>query len=236
MVFSAETVKQIDHSGLSGRYKEIFLNELLEPYLSPFMKTCTGVIIDSTGKQSHQIDIIIYDAEIIPIALFQQEAGVVPVEAALATIEVKSTLTASTLKDTIRKGISVKMLAFQPSAFKNSNPHNIPSYLFAFHSDLKKKTELDRLLEGIEKHGITYDPPFKAPIGGICVADKAFLYFEQDSSKSQPLKDMWHEYNKSGQFDEILQFISSILDSCYAIKQERKRISIQPYLFNENDF
>ena len=233
MFLARDAEDNITHDGLLGRFKEIFLNELLEPYLGPFMKACTGIVIDSFGKQSKQIDIIIYDSEIIPPALLKKEAGVIPVESVLATIEVKSTLKAGTLKDAVLNGISVKELNFHPSVIKTITLHNIPSYLFAFKSDLKgkKKTEIERVVESIEKYGIgSKGDPYCAPISGVCVASKTFIYFSA-FKENNPVKNMWYEFENVELYDEILKFILSIIDYCFIIKQERRRVSISHYIF-----
>ena len=231
MIFLAEDAKKIQHDGLLGRLKEIFLDELLNPYLGPTMKTCTGIVINSKGKQSKQIDIIIYDSEIIPPAILKQEAGVIPVESVLATIEIKSTLTAKTLKNSILNGISIKELGFHPSVMRSVSLHNIPSYVFAFSSDLVgvNKTETQRVIEVIDKYGQGYH----APISVVCIVNKPYIYFSYDQNKEEndPDKYKWDEIQSNNQHEEILRFISGILDNCYNIKQERRNISISHYIF-----
>jgi hypothetical protein len=231
MIFLADDAKKIQHDGLLGRLKEIFLDELLNPYLGPTMKTCTGIVINSTGKQSKQIDIIIYDSEIIPPAILRQEAGVIPVESVLATIEIKSTLTSKTLKNSILNGISIKKLGFHPSVIRSVSLHNIPSYVFAFSSDLAdlKKTEKQRVEEAIDKYGEGY----QAPISAVCVVNKPYIYFSYDQKKEENDADKykWYEIQSNNQYEEILHFISKILDNCFNIKQERRNISISHYIF-----
>src|SRR5579862_202739 len=89
----SEDASELTHPGLKGRAREVFIKDLLTPFLSPNLGTCTGVVVDSHGGSSEQIDIIIYDKTLIPSLLFTGEDGVVPFESVLATIEVKSELT-----------------------------------------------------------------------------------------------------------------------------------------------
>ena len=69
---------ELMHSGLIGRAREIFAKDLLTPFLSPNLGVCTGIVVDSHGGSSRQIDVIIYDKTLIPSLMFTGEDGVVP--------------------------------------------------------------------------------------------------------------------------------------------------------------
>lgn len=226
MLFLAKDAQSVQHSGLHGRFKEIFIDELLTPYLDSTMRICTGIAINSDGRQSNQIDIIIYDSDIIPPALLKREAGVIPAESVLATIEIKSKLNARALKQSISNGDSVKELSLHQSVTKDGDLNSTPSYVFAFSSDLKdiKKTEKERILELIESNPSKRD----APISGVCVSGKSFIYWIDDDPKQD---DKWNHIDSDGDHAEILHFITTLIDYCYQIKQQRKRISIQHYVF-----
>src|SRR5579864_8403183 len=49
------------HPGEQGRFNESVVRELLEEFLPKRYSFGTGFVIDSTGQQSRQCDIIIYD-------------------------------------------------------------------------------------------------------------------------------------------------------------------------------
>jgi hypothetical protein len=98
----SEDVSELKHTGLKGRAREIFVNDLLTPFLSPNLGTCTGIIVDSSGGNSFQTDIIIYDKTLIPSLMFTPEEGIVPIESVLATVEVKSSLTREELRKSIK--------------------------------------------------------------------------------------------------------------------------------------
>jgi hypothetical protein len=82
-IADAKGVAEVEHSGLRGRAREIFVGELLTPFLYPTMAVCTGAIVDANGHQSQQTDVIVYDRRVIPAQLFQEREGLVSCEAAL---------------------------------------------------------------------------------------------------------------------------------------------------------
>jgi hypothetical protein len=77
---SASTVRGISHLGLRGRAREIFVNELLAPFLLPGQIVGTGAVVDSQGNESSQSDIVVFDKSILPPELFNENEGLFPVE------------------------------------------------------------------------------------------------------------------------------------------------------------
>ena len=130
--------------------REVFVKDLLTPFLSPNLGTCTGIIVDSHGGSSGQIDIIIYDKTLIPSLLHTNEEGIVPVESVLATIEVKSELTRGELRKAVENARSIKTL--RPEYAEVMPETNVKNRavccLFAFKSDSKPESELNRLQSG----------------------------------------------------------------------------------------
>lgn len=82
----------IEHSLGKGELRELFINELLNNWLTEQFSISTGFVVDINGNQSSQTDIIIYDNTLLPPFIKQLNLGVIPIETVLATIEVKSYL------------------------------------------------------------------------------------------------------------------------------------------------
>ena len=57
----SNSVNSVNHSGLLGRFRELFLSKFITSYLDPGLDLCNGQIIDSKGNQSKEIDIILYN-------------------------------------------------------------------------------------------------------------------------------------------------------------------------------
>lgn len=233
-VFLSDDADKCPHEGLKGNLREIFVQELLEPYLYPSMKFCTGVIIDSFNQKSNQIDIIIYDSEVLPPAFLKRESGYIPIESVMATIEVKSVLSSTKLKESINNAISVKRLKFSEAFVRSYKSNDVPSIIntvFAFKSDLKekRKTEFNRLEETIDKTG------YIAPISSLCIAKKVLLmYGTWTNQKETDKKDVWKVIDPKEAWDETLIFLGSLVDTCNIRKRERDISFIQDYLIDNS--
>lgn len=79
----------LGHGGEIGRAREQALRDLLRSFLPPALGVTTGFVIDAHGGRSRQVDIIIHFADYH--AVFSVGGiPLVPVEAVIAVIEVKS--------------------------------------------------------------------------------------------------------------------------------------------------
>ncbi len=103
----------LDHPGLQGEENEAILRNLLRRFLPTKYGVGSGVVIDHTGQQSNQCDIVIYDAAAYPPIFALTSVHLFPVELVYATIEVKTTLTAAKAGEAIENIHSVRTL--QPS-------------------------------------------------------------------------------------------------------------------------
>ena len=102
--------KSLPHSGLKGDANEETVKIFLKQYLPKTLDITTGMLVDSVGNMSRQLDIIICDAAKTPI--FYQSGGtrVIPVECAYAVIEVKAFLDKTELRKSYDNMQSVKAL------------------------------------------------------------------------------------------------------------------------------
>lgn len=100
----------IGHGGEVGRAREQALRDLLRSFLPPSLGVTTGFVIDAHGGQSRQQDIIVHFADYH--ARFDLGGiPLVPVEAVIAVLEVKSSAASSSvLRDCYDNLASVKRL------------------------------------------------------------------------------------------------------------------------------
>jgi len=112
------------------------------------MRAVEGQAVDSTGRRSKQLDVIVYDTSSTPM-LFTSSGGrhnLVPVEGIIAVIEVKTHLTRGNLRHSADNCASIKQLvrsAFLPEPIQRSFPlygatWTVPPIyysVFAFESD-----------------------------------------------------------------------------------------------------
>lgn len=112
-------------------------------------KVGTGKIIDTYQKLSDQIDAVIYHTKLVPSIFFSKELGLYPVESVRYAFEVKSTLNATQVKDSLKKFEYIRKLIPFPNPQKDGSilHGNLPAnVLFAFDSDITG-SEINRLLK-----------------------------------------------------------------------------------------
>ena len=138
----------IPHNASKGAENEECLRNVVRSFIPQKFSVGSGIIIDSFGNRSRQVDLVIYDALAYPNLFGQLATSIFPVETVIATIEVKTYLDAAKLNDVFENSRSVRSLKHytdkitlnQPS---NEFPINIvehptrpPStHLFAFRVD-----------------------------------------------------------------------------------------------------
>lgn len=92
MLARADALRSLDHKLLKGELRELFVSDILVPFMPRQFSVGSGIIVNQHGEQSHQTDIIIYDNTVLPPFIAASHLGVYPAECVLATVEVKSEL------------------------------------------------------------------------------------------------------------------------------------------------
>jgi hypothetical protein len=105
-----QSVHSITHHGVMGEVNEQHFIEVLRRYLPRRYGVSRGIVIDSRGATSDQIDIVIYDPQYTPTILDQQEHRYVLAEAVYAVLEVKPEINRETLQYAADKARSVRVL------------------------------------------------------------------------------------------------------------------------------
>lgn len=208
---NALAASDVDHPVLVGGIREIALKHLFRPLLTEVADIGTGKIIDNTGTQSDQIDIIIYSTDINPPILYDEgksDMGLFPAETCLYAIEVKSQASASELRKAIENAKSVRKMKFLAGYYDiyfNPVHHRLTAIVpafFAFDSDLKEggKSELDRYLQ-LDPNGRT-----NPVIPVICVIGKGYWYFNGNESS-------WYYWEPTPDHGEVISFLGGVLNT-----------------------
>jgi hypothetical protein len=106
-----ETVrKTFGHPGTKGDASEEVWLELLRTYLPKRYQVTKAHVVDSKGKFSQQIDVVIHDRQYSPFVFDYKGQKVVPAESVYATFEAKQTINADLIKYARDKIASVRAL------------------------------------------------------------------------------------------------------------------------------
>lgn len=98
------------HSGTKGDNTEANWIEWFRAYLPERYKVDKAIIIDSTGKESDQMDLVIYDAQYSYLVFHQGDTKLIPAESVYAVFEVKQELSKEYIEYAGEKAKSVRLL------------------------------------------------------------------------------------------------------------------------------
>lgn len=104
------STKSITHNGVMGDVNEQHFVQVLRKYLPRRYEVDQGIVIDSNGSTSDQIDVIIFDHQYTPTLLDQQAHRFIPAEAVYCVLEVKPTISKEYLDYAADKANSVRVL------------------------------------------------------------------------------------------------------------------------------
>lgn len=102
VVALAKQQSRLEHAGLQGRFRELLIDDILEPWLPTTVRCATGTVISFKNhfRSKTQEDVLIIDRSISPSVLINPhtQEGVYMRNSVLARIEVKSNLTVEHVK------------------------------------------------------------------------------------------------------------------------------------------
>jgi len=138
----------ITHDATKGALRESYLREFLSSIMPPDLSVGSGFICDCYGGISPQIDFVLAEKNRIPSIALMKDVSLVPVETALAAIELKSTIETKNLKQLKTQYfecIKLKpVVATKPADSKMKTEQSFPILfsLIGLESKVKKGTLL----------------------------------------------------------------------------------------------
>jgi hypothetical protein len=199
-----------------------------------------GTVIDANGKRfdaseqdgklKTEDDILIVDTETIMPVLFSVTDGIAPVEAVLARIEVKTTLTSTELKQCLKAASQVKALGFHLKNKADLEGGAVLQLLFAFASDLAKdgKSEHARLSEATVEMGFNPKDP---PIDGMCVVGRGCWL---RGSRADTNQSGWMEMSADTEHSEVLAFLGVLVNTIPELRLKRRSAGLGAYVVDAN--
>lgn len=224
------------HSGLKGQANEDIVRRFLQQYLPKALDIVTGTIVDSSGGQSRQLDIILSDAVKTPIFFQSEDARVIPAECAYSVIEVKAHLDKKELDRCQDNMTSCKSLAKHAyfynrgaitqtiSLFGKEWQHFPLSYfVFAFDS-----VGLDSLVSNLNQHNSSCE--IHQRIDSVCVLDKGVILNQLQTGFISALPEPGSRLISYPAEQSLLMFYAVI--SVILNQVSMPHFNIQPYLQN----
>lgn len=226
-VAHARALAAVPHAGLKGQLREAVVRDLIRPFLPLTIGIGQGQIVAHDGQTSSQMDIILYDRRVLPSVLFEDQDGLFPVETVLATVEVKSVLNATALREAHEAADRLSRFPYLSGIrdrYTGANfEHPIEHLVFtllALSTDLNStgKSELERVRD------LGYLTP--AGLRALCVVDRGcWLAIGRD----------WYKVPMQIQYAEVVGFLSAVTSSLIHVANTRGWPDINQYLFDQHE-
>ena len=102
--------QSISHAGTMGSVNEEHWLSIFRSYLPNRYDVATGIVIDSRGNRSDQIDVVVFDRHFTPTLLDQKNHRYIPAEAVYAMFECKPTIDKAYIEYAEAKAKSVRRM------------------------------------------------------------------------------------------------------------------------------
>lgn len=178
----------ITHDGVLGEVNEQHFIQFLRKYLPLRYDVDRGIVIDSNGSTSDQIDIVIFDQQYTPTLLDQQSHRFIPAEAVYCVLEVKPTISKEYLDYAANKAHSVRVLKRTSVPIQHAGGEYPPKPLFPILAGLVATTA--GWVDGLESDAFRTN--FLTLAGdrtldcGLALSDRAFDVFDGALKLSKP--------------------------------------------------
>ena len=174
--------ESIGHPGTKGSASESTWAKLLDTYLPRRYQAAPAHVVDSEGRFSEQLDVVVFDRQYSPLIFQYADATIIPAESVYAVFEAKQTINAELVEYAQKKVASVRRL------HRTSMP--IP-----WAKGVIEAREPPRILGGFLCLESDWSPALGRPLGQVlgraddesrldigCVAAHGMFVLEEDGS------------------------------------------------------
>ncbi|WP_146010720.1 DUF6602 domain-containing protein [Halomonas heilongjiangensis] len=223
----AKAASSLVHPGLIGHIREILVERILRPVLTPEIHFGTGKLVDVKGNLSKQLDVILYSPEIMPPGLYDHRTGLFPAESCLYSVEVKSKLNKCGIEEAVKGAESIRNLSYLSTEYffgtgyqQAETPLPICA-LFAFDSDMSgpEEKEFERFKE--VNAGPTCDPLIKV----LCIVGRGYWCHSDNG---------WLHFPATGGIDEVLHYMAGTSNTIPKFLAAKGRPKFGNYLSQES--
>lgn len=232
--------KSIQHPGKKGERCEDTLREILRDMVPSSIAISSGFLSTNIGSISKEQDIILTDADMATNLRPGGRTKYLPIEACLASIEVKSEMNIGSVREAVLNCISAKTLYLQQLEDPEDSANVVPYCyaIFAYRSKHSIETTAIQINEAIAELPYSLRPNVVYVLGkgmllpktegGWKVCSEA-LFSESDL---KPLKEMLTPpLERWKTVYPFLWFVSVIIDFCIEQRSQRQEFSHMKYWF-----
>jgi len=192
----------IKHTGAKGDERESTLAEMMNELLPFQYQAGKGEVVDLLGEKSPQLDVLVFDKS-KNFPFYSGETVVIPAEALLCSVEVKSEINPGEIKksqEAARKLKSLRPLKRKIGTSKGIRPPNgrrpyrYLHSLFAYATNLNDKNWAAKELKRLEKHAVGEDEQaidLMYVLGRGLIDTRAKSFIPEDKKTGQALVAFW---------------------------------------------
>ena len=141
-----QAAESTHHMATRGQLREKYLIDFFKDVIPKKFSISSGIICDASGETSHQLDFIVVDEEFLPAMGMHDGVAIVPVETAILSAEIKTTLTQKALDQVAQQNVGLSKLRYTDRKISeelgvSTDNVIIPTIIFAFNSEVS----VDRL-------------------------------------------------------------------------------------------
>lgn len=192
----------IKHTGAKGDEREVTLAERMNELLPFQYQAGKGEVVDLFGKKSPQLDVLIYDKS-KNFPFYEGETVVIPAEALLCSVEVKSKINPGEIKKSQKAAFKLKSLrplkrkigtSKEISPAKGRRAYRYLHSLFAYDTNFNNRDWASKELKRLEKHAEGDDEQaidMLYVLGRGLIDTRAQAFIPEDEKTGQALIAFW---------------------------------------------
>lgn len=212
LVSQYELAEAIQHLPTRGQLREKYLIDFFRDVTPQRFNLDAGIICDAKGEASRQLDFIVSDDSFLPSMALHDGVSLVPIESAIMSAEIKTTVTKSSLDQVELQNKSIQKLQYTNRKFEGEISLNNGEVLFSSAIlAFKSNVSIDTLIEWMNKNSRTF---------AICVINE-FSLLNLGGGRIKIIK----QENDYPDFWETLVFVGKLY---HALEEVSSRRSIRP--------
>jgi len=157
----------VAHPTAKGDLTELAWTALLNDYLPKRYQAAKAFVLDSRGRLSRQIDIVIFDRQYSPFLFNQDNALYIPAESVYAVFEVKQSLTRQIIDYAEKKAASVRALTHTSAPIPHAGGTYKPKKCFNILAGLLAVEAPWNIFSRLEQNLNPADPQHRLDLGCI---------------------------------------------------------------------